>query len=143
METAVMRIGELAKCANVNVQTVRYYEREGLLPPPNRGTNGYREYGNRDVERIRVIRSSRDLGFSVDEVREILQLHRILASRESGRVPKRAAQGKMLEAAGRQLSLIEQKLRMLHNMKQDLLSLVGTLNDDARPVCPVSKLSMS
>src|SRR6202161_741893 len=102
-----MRIGELAKRASVNIQTIRYYEREGLLHPPVRTANGYREYGNRDLEQVRVIRSSRDLGFTVEEVREILQLHRVLASREPGNAPKQAAQARLLAAADRQLSMIE------------------------------------
>jgi MerR family copper efflux transcriptional regulator len=143
MEIAFMRISELAKHANVNIETIRYYEREGLLPPPKRSANRYREYGNRDLEQVLVIRSSRDLGFTVEEVRDILQLHRVLASREPGPAPKQAAQGRMLEAADRQLSMIEEKLRALGQMKQDLLSLVDTLKNDARPVCPVSKLSMT
>jgi DNA-binding transcriptional MerR regulator len=143
VEIAAMRISELAKRANINVETIRYYEREGLLPPPARRANGYREFGRTDLERVLVIRSCRDLGFTLEEIRELLDLHRVLASRELARAPKRTAQGRMLATANRQLSAIEEKLRTLGRMRDELLSLIGTLRDDAKPVCPVSKLSVT
>ena len=67
-------IGKLGKRTGVNVETVRYYEKIGLLPEPHRTAAGYRQYGDEHVRRLRFIRRGRDLGFSVEAVRALLQL---------------------------------------------------------------------
>ena len=69
-----MKIGELAEQAGVSVQAVRYYERRGLLPAPDRTTSGYREYDGSDVLRLSFIRRAKDLGFTLTEVHELLDL---------------------------------------------------------------------
>ena len=69
---ASLRIGEMAKLAGVKSDTVRYYERVGLLPRPERTPNGYRSYEGADLTRIRFIRKAQALGFTLDEVRRIL-----------------------------------------------------------------------
>ena len=69
-----MRIGELAADANVNVQTVRYYERRGLLQAPRRAKSGFRTYDPETVRRIRFIRRAQSLGFTLDEIRDLLGL---------------------------------------------------------------------
>lgn len=63
-----------AKAAQVNVETLRYYEREGLLPTPPRGANGYRQYDDAALKRLRFIRRAQGLGFSLAQVRELLRL---------------------------------------------------------------------
>ena len=68
-----MRIGELARSAGVNVQTVRYYERRGLLPEPRRRESGYREYTRDDLDRLRFIRRGQELGFTLSEIAELLE----------------------------------------------------------------------
>jgi MerR family copper efflux transcriptional regulator len=138
-----MLIGELAKRACVNIATVRFYERAGLIPQPARAANGYREYDNRDLERILVVRSSRDLGFTVADIREVLDLHHVLASRGRAQDLKQSAQVKMLEAASRRLTAIDEKLCLLTRMKKDMQSLVGTLKGDEKPVCPVSGMQVT
>src|SRR5271165_6959995 len=60
-----MRIGELAERAEVNIQTLRFYEREGLIPPPERTASGYRSYALSDLERVRFIRICQGLGFTL------------------------------------------------------------------------------
>jgi len=68
----MMRIGEFAKQAGVNPKTVRYYEELGLLPPAPRSASGYRQYVEKDVERLEFIRSAKGLGVSLDEIKEVL-----------------------------------------------------------------------
>ncbi|OZI24123.1 Cd(II)/Pb(II)-responsive transcriptional regulator [Bordetella genomosp. 7] len=69
-----MKIGELAKAAGTTVETVRYYEKEGLLPAPGRGLNNYRTYSDAHAERLRLIRNCRALDMTHEEIRAILQL---------------------------------------------------------------------
>ncbi|ARP86988.1 Cd(II)/Pb(II)-responsive transcriptional regulator [Bordetella genomosp. 9] len=69
-----MKIGELAKAAGTTVETVRYYEKEGLLDAPTRGANNYRSYGPAHLERLRLIRNCRALDMAQDEIRGILAL---------------------------------------------------------------------
>lgn len=74
MEKHSMRIGELAKRAAIKVDTVRYYEKAGLLPLPPRRPNGYRDYGTGHVERLAFIRHCRALDMPLDDVRQLLNL---------------------------------------------------------------------
>lgn len=70
----VMPIGQLAKRTAVKVETIRYYEQVGLLPPPERTDGNQRRYGRRHVERLAFIRHARDLGFAVESIRALLRL---------------------------------------------------------------------
>lgn len=69
-----LRIGELASQGNVNLETVRYYEREGLMRPPQRTPSGHRAYALPDVLRLRFIKRSQALGFTLTEIKELLAL---------------------------------------------------------------------
>lgn len=69
-----MKIGEAAARSGCHLETVRYYERIGLLPVPPRSSNGYREYQTADVDRLRFISRGRDLGFALAEIRSLLDL---------------------------------------------------------------------
>ena len=69
-----MKIGELAKTAGTTVETVRYYEKEGLLPAPERSLNNYRSYGEAHLERLQLIRNCRALDMTQEEIRTILSL---------------------------------------------------------------------
>lgn len=69
-----MKIGELAQHSHVAIDTVRYYERQGLLPEPSRRASGYRDYGSDDVVRLRFIRRAKALGFTLQEIRELMEL---------------------------------------------------------------------
>ncbi|OIP19172.1 MAG: Hg(II)-responsive transcriptional regulator [Comamonadaceae bacterium CG_4_9_14_3_um_filter_60_33] len=68
-------IGAFAQAAGVNVETIRFYQRKGLLPQPDRPLGSIRRYGDADVARVRFVKSAQQLGFSLDEVAELLQLH--------------------------------------------------------------------
>ena len=105
-----LRIGELAERGEVNLQTIRYYEREGLLPEPPRLSSGYRVYPDSAVRRVRFIKRAQEIGFSLAEIRELLAL-RIDAHRESAEV-RGLAQAKIAD--------IEGKIRTLKAMKTAL-----------------------
>jgi len=75
-----LRIGDLARLTNTKVETIRWYEKQGLIPPPDRTSGNYRAYGEAALARLSFIRRARDLGFSLDQVRALLQL----ASDEAG-----------------------------------------------------------
>lgn len=106
-------IGTLAKAAQVNLQTIRYYEREGLLPEPPRRPSGYRMFSSESVRRVRFIKRAQELGFSLAEIKELLEL-RIEQDRGSAGV-RTLAQGKIAD--------IEQKIRTLQAMKKVLKNL--------------------
>jgi Cu(I)-responsive transcriptional regulator len=69
-----MKIGMLAQRADVGIDTIRYYEREGVIPPPERRESGYRDYRDSDVARLRFVRRAKSLGFTLTEIRELLDL---------------------------------------------------------------------
>jgi MerR family transcriptional regulator, copper efflux regulator len=84
-----MKIGELAERAGVDVQTVRYYERRELLPEPERTRSGYRQYDEHDLHRLHFILQAKNLGFTLSEVRELLEL-RVAPGRTADDVRRRA-----------------------------------------------------
>jgi MerR family mercuric resistance operon transcriptional regulator len=108
-----LKIGEVADRAGVNLQTIRYYEREGLLPEPPRLASGYRMFPLDAVQRVRFIKRAQELGFTLSEIKELLAL-RIDRERRSGDVQK-LAQAKIAD--------IEQKIRTLQSMKRVLKEL--------------------
>jgi MerR family mercuric resistance operon transcriptional regulator len=71
---AKLTIGAFARAAGVNVETIRFYQRKGLLPEPDKPYGSIRRYGERDVTRVRFVKSAQRLGFSLDEVAELLKL---------------------------------------------------------------------
>lgn len=111
MET--ITIGTLAKRADVNIETIRYYERRGLIPKPHRRDSGYREYSDETTRRILFIKRAKDLGFSLNEIYELLSL-KVTPGTTCSDV-KRKAEGKMAD--------IEGKIKILRHMKKALLKL--------------------
>ena len=109
-----LKIGQLAKAANVNVDTVRYYERRGLIPEPPRKMSGYREYSQDYISRIRFVRRAQGLGFSLKEIEELLGL-RVDSQTVCADVQKRTEE-KVLD--------IEGKIQSLKMMKQTLTKLL-------------------
>lgn len=106
-------IGWLAKEAGVGVDTIRYYERRGLIPRASRRESGYREYADEDVARVRFIRQAKDLGFSLVEIAELLNL-RVDRSKTCADV-KREAERKMAD--------IDQRIAELARMRDALKDL--------------------
>jgi DNA-binding transcriptional MerR regulator len=105
-----MQIGKLAKTAGVSVQTVRFYERQGLLPDPGRTDSGYRRYTDAQVRQLRFIRQAKALGFSLEEIREILR------TRGRGQCPC----GKVISLAERHLQNVEGQIRHLETFRREL-----------------------
>jgi DNA-binding transcriptional MerR regulator len=121
-------IGTLAKRAGVGIDTVRYYERAGLLSPSKRLASGYRRYGELELSRLRFIRRAQALGFTLNEVRELLALS---ARRDVGRV-KRSAQAKLAD--------VEQRIAALEKVRDGLSNLIAACPGHGRAVdCPILK----
>ena len=130
-----MRTGELARRAEVNIQTLRYYEREGLLPPPGRSPSGYRAYQPHDLERVRMIRQCQSLGFTLAEIRELLDLHQTLAAPGLDPQSRSSVEAALIGTARSRLALMEEKIRVLTRMKRDLERLVDAVSGPGDPVC--------
>lgn len=106
-------IGQLAKAVGVNVQTLRYYERLKLLPPSARTSSGYRLYGPSEVARLRFIKNAQALGFTLQEIGELLSL-RVRSTARCGDVQRKAqAKLKQVEAKVRDLRDLAKALRRL------------------------------
>ena len=118
-----MNIGEAAKASGVSAKMIRHYERVGLFPQAVRTDAGYRQYGEKDVHTLRFIRQSRDLGFSIEQIRELLNLW------QNRRRPSR--QVKALAHA--HIEELEQKAQELLAMKSTLEHLVNCCQGDDRP----------
>jgi len=121
-----LRIGEVARGAGVNIQTLRFYERRGLLDEPPRGTSGYREYPEESVRLVRFIKRAQGLGFSLREVEELLTL------RES-----RGRCSDVRTAALTKLEDVRQKIRSLEAMHHALAALVKACGRGRIGPCPI------
>jgi Cu(I)-responsive transcriptional regulator len=109
-----MKIGEVARRVGIPIDTVRYYERNGLLPPPARRASGYRDYHDSDIARLNFVLRAKALGFTLIEVRELLEL-------------SDAAEGDMAnirELAASKLRDIEQRIGQLARVRDALKGLV-------------------
>jgi len=123
-----LTIGRLAKEAGVNLETVRYYERQGLLPKPPRSASGYRLFPTDAARRLRFIRRAQELGFSLKEIRELLSL-RVSRTTKSRDIRART------EA---KLADIDAKIRSLESMKRTLRKITSVC-DGCVPLaeCPI------
>jgi DNA-binding transcriptional MerR regulator len=113
--TDELRIGELAQISGVPAKTIRFYEEIGLLPPALRAENGYRLYSVEDIGRLRFIRNARSLGFTLDDLKEVLAL------RDRGEAPCRYV-AQLLEQKALE---IEERIRQLQELRQGLQQLVS------------------
>lgn len=121
-----MLAGDVAKHLNVGVQTLHYYEREGLIPPVPRSPSGYRRYPTAIVEQLRFVRKARALGLSLGEIREVLAL----AAR--GTSPC----GRVQTALAEKLDEVDRRLAELHAFRDDLARLVTDSGEGARRASP-------
>jgi Cu(I)-responsive transcriptional regulator len=109
-----MKIGELARSTGTSAETIRYYERIGLLPKPDRTGSNYRDYGSGDVDRLGFIRHARGLGFDLSDIRSLIDL---------AEHPERDC-GEADEIATRHLVAVEEKIQRLLNLRGELDRLV-------------------
>ncbi|MBW3542244.1 MAG: MerR family transcriptional regulator [Planctomycetes bacterium] len=123
-----MRTGEVARQAGVNVETLRFYERRGILPEPPRRASGYREYPPETVDLIRFVKRAQELGFSLAEVQDLL------AFRGARRQPPR----KVRRLVKAKLSEIDHKIRDLESMRSALGDLLCACEQRASSqLCPI------
>jgi DNA-binding transcriptional MerR regulator len=111
-----MRTAEVAATAGVNVQTLRYYERRGLLPAPERLESGYRSYTPEAVRVVRFVKRAQQLGFTLDEITSLLEL--------AAGGPDNCEAARLL--AQRRANQLDEKLRALQAMRESLTRLVAT-----------------
>ena len=123
----IYSIGEAAELSGISAKMIRYYESMGLMPEPSRTQAGYRKYEENDIHNLRFILRARDLGFSVKQIRELLDLWRD-RDRASSEV-KALASGHLVE--------LRRKLREMEMIVDTLQHLVKNCHGDDRPDCPI------
>lgn len=122
-----MNIGQAAQASGVSAKMIRYYEQVGLIPPAARTASGYRDYGPADVHMLKFIRRSRDLGFCITEISELLGLW-VDQSRRSADV-------KTIALA--HLADLRRKIADMEQMAATLEQLATCCSGDHRPECPI------
>lgn len=124
-----MTIGELARRAGVNVQTVRYYERRGLLAEPHRTPSGYRQYTDATLDRLRFIKRAQELGFTLSEIEELLVL----------RLDPRTTAAQVKARAEAKIEDVDRRIHDLERIRHALTHLAGRCRGGHGPVgdCPL------
>jgi Cu(I)-responsive transcriptional regulator len=127
MNDIYFNIGEAAKASGVTAKMVRHYESIGLLPPARRTEAGYRLYGGDDVRMLQFIHRGRALGFSLDQIADLLALWR----------DKHRASADVRRLALEHINELDRKIAELEAMKRTLASLASSCHGDARSDCPI------
>ncbi len=122
-----MNIGQAAQASGVSAKMIRYYEQVGLIPPAARTAAGYRDYAQADVHMLRFIRRSRDLGFSITEISDLLGLWRDRS--------RRSADVKTIALT--HIADLRRKIAGLEQMAATLEHLATCCSGDHRPDCPI------
>jgi len=131
-----MRTSELARQAGVNIQTIRFYERERLLASPPRTAAGYRCYSQQDLERVVFIKVCQQLGFTLNDIRSLSELHCRATDKHTGA----AERLKITAIAQERLRQIDEKLRQLTEMRAHLQALCENSLPGREPRCPAERL---
>ncbi len=121
-----MNIGQAAQRANLPPKTIRYYEDIALIKP-DRAQNGYRDYSEADIHRLRFLQRSRSLGFTIEECRTLLSLYE----------DKHRASADVKALARQKITEIERKMKELKSLRETLSVLVEHCHGDERPDCPI------
>ena len=123
-----MKIGEVAKRSGIGIETIRFYEREGLLQEPERRPSGYRQYDESTVKRLEYIRQAKELGFTLAEIRELLELS--FTAHEACQHIWQRAEAKITD--------IGNKIRSLQKMRRSLRIIVKRCKTKDSPhECPL------
>lgn len=123
-----MSIGQVAKRTGVGIETIRFYEREGLIEEPPRRASGYRQYPEAAVSRLHFVRSAKELGFSLREIRELLAL----------RVDPGASCADVKSRVDEKRVEVEEKIRALKRIKKTLAKISAACNEQASlGECPI------
>ena len=120
-----MQIGQVASRAGVNVETLRYYERRGLLPQPERRPSGYRAYAEDSVKLVRFIKRAQGLGFTLADIADLLRLGEGGSCRE------------VRSLATAKIADMDRRIRTLQAMRASLVALVKTCNRGSKRECPL------
>jgi MerR family copper efflux transcriptional regulator len=122
-----MKIGELAKKSGVNAKLIRHYEEIGMLPRAKRSAGAYRLYNETDVHMLRFVKRARSLGFAMNEIKKLIGLWR----------NKSRASSEVKQLALSHLTLLENKITALQEMREVLRELAKNCHGDSRPDCPI------
>lgn len=122
-----MKIGEAASASGISERMIRHYETIGLMPKAARRDSGYRDYQDRDVHTLRFIGRARDLGFSIDEIRRLLELWH----------DRRRASADVKALALSRAAELKRKEAELRDMRRSLEHLAASCHGDERPDCPI------
>ena len=122
-----MKIGEAAAASGISERMIRHYETIGLMPKAARRDSGYRDYQDRDVHTLRFIGRARDLGFSIDEIRRLLELWH----------DRRRASADVKALALSRAAELKRKEAELRDMRRSLEHLAASCHGDERPDCPI------
>lgn len=125
--TTLLNIGQAAERSGVSARMLRHYESLGLLSGVARTESGYRQYTEADIHSLRFIKRSRDLGFSMDEITELMGLWQ----------NRRRASSSVKRIAEKHLAELEQRIADMQAMQRTLSKLVHCCHGDARPDCPI------
>jgi MerR family transcriptional regulator, copper efflux regulator len=122
-----MNIGEAASASGVSAKTIRYYEAAGLIATPDRSGGGYRVYTQADVIMLRFIKRARDLGFSIERIRRLVDLWQ----------DKRRASADVKRLALDHIAEIRAKIAAMTSMRDTVQELADACDGDERPECPI------
>jgi len=122
-----MKIGQLSKQTDCKIETIRYYEKIGLLPAPSRSEGGYRIYAENHLKRLVFIRRSRELGFTIEEIRTLLRLV------DGGAYTCNDIKAIAME----HMDDIRQKISDLKKLEKTLSRVASQCSGDSRPECPI------
>lgn len=127
-QTASLTIGAVAKRVGVPIDTTRYYEREGLLPQPQRRASGYRSYGDGAIAQLRFIRRAKNLGFTLEEIRDLLSLSQ----------DRRKGPAAVKQRAQQRLVALDARITELQRLRDGLAQLVESCSGHgALEHCPI------
>ena len=130
MAVSRLTIGKLATRAGVNLETVRYYERIGIMPAPDRTTGGHRDYTGAHVQKLTFIRRARELGFSIEDIRALIELAE----------PSPRSCGEVRVIAENHLAVVDAKISDLVRLQSVLREAVNRCAQGSTPLCPVIEI---